>query len=426
MFQFKFFKKNKTRPIKNPNALSGQKPSSNAGASVFVGLSGGVDSSVSALLLKKAGFKVTGVFIKVWQPENGDCTWKEDRRDAMRVAASLGINFITLDLRDEYKNGVVNYMIDEYARGRTPNPDVMCNKEVKFGAFMNWALKNGADYVATGHYAESKDGEMFEGKDTQKDQSYFLWTLNEAQLLKILFPIGHLEKSEVRKIAEENKIPVASKKDSQGVCFIGHIDMKDFIREYVLANEPVSGPQSSAGRSLNSAPTSTPAPSPTIKSLTVGDILDINGNVIGKHNGSLLYTIGERHGLMLTNNTTDTPRFYVISKNIEKNTITVAEKEQMENNGAGRILKLIFDDMHFIAKKYKETLLKESLNGGSISCLARARYRQKKEPCTLAFKDGKYEIEFAKPQDGITPGQSLVLYFADSEIGAKTLGGVII
>lgn len=371
---------------------------------VFVGLSGGVDSSVSALLLKKAGFNVTGVFIKVWQPENGDCTWKEDRRDAMRVATSLGIKFQTLDLRDEYKKGVVDYMIDEYAKGRTPNPDVMCNKEVKFGAFMKWALENGADFVATGHYAQTKNGEMFEGADREKDQSYFLWTLTSTQLEKILFPIGHLQKSQVRIIAEENKIPVALKKDSQGVCFIGHIDMKDFIREHILASKDKN-----------------------IKGLSQGDVLDITGKVIGKHDGSLLYTIGERHGFSFNNNSSSTPRFYVIGKDIEKNTITVAEKEQMKKEGSGTIEKLIFEgrEMHFISNNYKVILEKQV--GYSINCLARGRYRQQKEVCTLSLVGDKYEVIFARPQSGITPGQSLVLYFDDeNEISKKTLGGAII
>jgi tRNA-specific 2-thiouridylase len=368
---------------------------------VFVGLSGGVDSSVAALLLQKGGYDVTGVFIKVWQPENGDCTWKEDRRDAMRVAASLGINFLTLDLRDEYKRGVVDYMIDEYAKGRTPNPDVMCNKEVKFGGFMNFAISNGADFVATGHYAQVENGEMFEGKDSGKDQSYFLWTLKGTQLEKILFPIGHLNKSEVREIALKNKIPVAKKKDSQGVCFIGHIDMKDFIKEHILAN--------TSGNIINPI------------GLTEGSVLDSSGNVIGTHDGSLFYTIGERHGLSLENNSINTPRFYVIDKDIEKNTITVAEKEEMEKDGVGMIEKLVFNDIHFISPDYKKDL--------PIHCLARARYRQKKVECKLSFIDDKYEVVFEKPQDGVTPGQSLVLYFENGVVnkgGAKTIGGVII
>ena len=375
---------------------------------VFVGLSGGVDSSVSALLLKQAGYDVVGVFIKVWQPENGDCTWKEDRRDAMRVSAKLGIKFATLDLRDEYKRGVVDYMIDEYAKGRTPNPDVMCNKEVKFGAFMKWAIDNGADYVATGHYAQTKNGKMFEGEDKEKDQSYFLWTLSDSQLKKILFPIGHLQKSEVRKIAEKNNVPVAKKKDSQGVCFIGHIDMKDFIREHII-KEHIAGRAGETKTGENQAG--------KIKGLDSGDVLNIDGEIIGKHEGSLFYTIGERHGLILDNNKTNTPRFYVIAKDIDKNTITVAEKEQIIKEGAGSINKLVFDDFHFISDDYKKTLLKQPMK-----CFARARYRQKKEECMLSLANGKYEVNFSKHQEGIAKGQSLVLY-SDS---AKVIGGAII
>jgi len=391
----------------------------NKGLEVYVGLSGGVDSSVSALLLKQAGFKVTGVFIKVWQPENGDCTWKEDRRDAMRVAAHLGIKFQTLDLRNEYKKGVVDYMIDEYAKGRTPNPDVMCNKEVKFGAFMNWAISNGADFVATGHYAQVKNGEMFEGNDKEKDQSYFLWTLSQNQLEKILFPIGHLEKSEVRKIAEKNKIPVAYKKDSQGVCFIGHIDMKDFIREHVLANTSGNIGSGTDGDARNKF----------TSGLFEGDVLDITGKIIGKHDGSLLYTIGERHGLAITNNSATSPRLYVIAKDILKNTITVAEKEQIMREGAGTVNKIVFNDIHFMNESYKEILKNEGSEDKVIKCLARSRYRQKKEECTLSFKNNKYEVNFPRPQEGITPGQSLVLYFRETKgqnnLNAKTVDGAL-
>jgi len=183
-------------------------------AKVFVGMSGGVDSSVSAYLLKKAGHEVTGVFIRVWQPEGGECTWKDERRDAMRVCAHLDIPFVTLDLRDAYKKGVVDYMIAEYKAGRTPNPDVMCNRQVKFGAFWQWATDQGADHIATGHYAQVKDGQLYEGADKNKDQSYFLWTLQKEELNHIMFPVGHLQKGEVRVIAEKAKLPVFDKKDS--------------------------------------------------------------------------------------------------------------------------------------------------------------------------------------------------------------------
>ena len=218
----------------------------------------------AALLAKKQGYDVTGVFIRVWQPENGECTWKEERRDAMRVCAHLDIPFITLDLREEYKKGVVDYMFHEYSIGNIPNPDVMCNREVKFGAFWKWAKENGADYIATGHYAQNINNKLLEGLDKNKDQSYFLWTLEMYELGHILFPIGHLQKPELRKLAEKAKIPVYDKKDSQGVCFLGQIDMKEFLKQNIETHK--------------------------------GDVLDIDGNIIGEHDGAVLYALGERHG----------------------------------------------------------------------------------------------------------------------------------
>jgi tRNA-specific 2-thiouridylase len=231
------------------------------GKKVYVGMSGGVDSSVSALLLKQAGYDVTGVFIKVWQPEFFECTWRQDRLDAMRVCAKLGIPFKTLNLEKEYKQDVVDYMIHEYKKGKTPNPDVMCNKYVKFGGFFDWAMEQGADFVATGHYArvakiatrvESKKlkvksknkndykfniqnsiFQMLAGDDKNKDQTYFLWTLTQKQLSKTLFPIGDIEKPKVRKLAETYGLSTAVKKDSQGLCFIGKIDIKDFLKNYI-------------------------------------------------------------------------------------------------------------------------------------------------------------------------------------------------
>ena len=231
---------------------------------VYIGMSGGVDSSVSAALLKKAGYDVTGVFIKVWQPDWINCTWKEDRMDAMRVAALLDIPFITLDLEKEYKEEVVDYMISEYRAGRTPNPDVMCNRYVKFGGFYDWAMKQGADYVATGHYAQVIDGKLIAGNDKNKDQTYFLWTLNKEQLSKTIFPVGNIEKPEVRKLAKKFNLPNAEKKDSQGLCFIGKIDIKEFLSHYIDSKR--------------------------------GNVLNIEGEVIGEHDGSFFFTIGERHG----------------------------------------------------------------------------------------------------------------------------------
>jgi tRNA-specific 2-thiouridylase len=236
---------------------------------VFVGLSGGVDSAVSAALLKEQGFEVVGVFIKTWHPDFLECNEEEERIDAMRVAAYLDIPFLTFDFEDVYKKEVADYMIEEYKSGRTPNPDVMCNKEVKFGAFLKKAISMGADFVATGHYAIAIGGEnysaflqsttgpfrvhnfphrlLLRSPDSTKDQSYFLWTLTQDQLSRIIFPVGNLKKTQVRKLAKKFKLPVALKKDSQGICFLGAVDLKDFLKHYikekrgVVLNEKVTG-----------------------------------------------------------------------------------------------------------------------------------------------------------------------------------------
>ena len=235
---------------------------------VYLGLSGGVDSGVSAALLKERGYEVVGVFIKIWSPEWLGCTSREDRLDAMRVAAHLDIPFREIDLTEKYKKEVVDYMIHEYKIGRTPNPDVFCNKYIKFGVFFDWAISQGADFVATGHYARVKNEngvfKMLSGKDQNKDQSYFLWTLSQKQLSKTLFPVGDLEKTEVRTLAKGYKLPNAERKDSQGLCFVGPVDVKDFLAQYV--------PQKT------------------------GDVIDEKGNIIGTHQGAFFFTIGERHG----------------------------------------------------------------------------------------------------------------------------------
>ena len=268
---------------------------------VFVGLSGGVDSAVSAYLLKQAGYNVTGVFIKVWQPDFVPCTWKEDRLDAMRVAAHLGIKFKTLDLEDLYKREVIDYMVSEYKIGRTPNPDVFCNKEVKFGGFLKWAIDNGADYIATGHYARTINNEegvdkIFLGKgvDKDKDQSYFLWTLTAEQLKHCIFPLGDMNKTEVRKIAKKLNLPNALKRDSQGLCFVSNVNMKDFLKHFI--------------------------------DIKRGDVLSTEGEIIGEHDGAVFYTIGERHGFEITKkNGNQSGPYFVVAKNIVNNTITVSQ-----------------------------------------------------------------------------------------------------
>lgn len=269
---------------------------------VFVGLSGGVDSSVSAALLIDQGYDVVGVFMKTWQPDFVECTWVAERRDAMRVAAKLNIPFLTFDLEDAYKNGVADYMINEYKKGRTPNPDAMCNKEVKFGAFYKEARRLGADYIATGHYAqavfnqESGLVDLYRGLDDSKDQSYFLWNVPQEALSGTLFPVGGLAKTEVRRLAKHYNLPTAVKKDSQGLCFIGPLDMKDFLRHYIDEKE--------------------------------GDVVSSDGRVIGRHRGVLFFTLGERHGFTIFDKGEESSPLYVIAKDLKHNILTVSSKEQ--------------------------------------------------------------------------------------------------
>ena len=394
------------------------------GRGVFVGLSGGVDSAVSAALLKKEGYAVTGVFIKAWTPEGYPCTWKEDRRSAMRVAAILDIPFITLDLEKEYKKEVVDYMVAEYKKGRTPNPDVMCNKEIKFGHFLKFGLKNGADFVATGHYAQTS-GEvvLMEGADKNKDQSYFLWTLTQKQLKHVLFPVGHLQKSEVRKLALKFGLPQATRKDSQGLCFLGQVDMKEFLGRYISPKK--------------------------------GDVLNRNKEIIGHHNGAIFFTIGERRGFTITKKSDKEVPLYVVAKDIKRNTVTVAPiarkkiaKDNRENapkiafqkvlgsplQGSTRLFSKQFSPQHF----FGDTNIKlQNINwvSGKIPDLsktysARIRYRQEKQKCIISKQNNYYQVTFEEPQTRVSSGQSLVLYdtrpngsFGQREI---CLGGGII
>jgi tRNA-specific 2-thiouridylase len=381
----------------------------NAKQKVYVGLSGGVDSAVSAALLKQQGYNVIGVYIKVWQPDWIECTWKEERRDAMRVAAHLGIPFVTLDLVNEYKHGVIDYMISEYSAGRTPNPDVMCNREVKFGAFWKWSKGNGADFVATGHYAqvvsnkaiateisadsnnERKKFSMLAGVDKNKDQSYFLWTLNQNDLEHIIFPIGHLTKPEVRRLAKKFKLPNANKRDSQGLCFIGKVDIKEFLRHYIKKE---------------------------VLGLGKGDVLNAKGEVIGKHSGALFFTLGERHGFTITEKGTSDEPFYVIAKDMAQNTITVsARTASADVSGNSDLVKI--ENVNWTGQMPQ--------NGRKV--MVRTRYRQPLAGATIKLISsgkscttlGSAELTLDNTTDPITPGQSLVIY-----IGEECLGGGII
>jgi len=347
---------------------------------VFVGLSGGVDSSVTALRLKKQGYVVVGVFIKVWHPDFLECDEERDRLDAMRVAAHLGIPFLTLDAEEVYKRDVADYMIQEYREGRTPNPDVMCNKHVKFGAFLDFAKAQGADYVATGHYAQiDKDSDGFyhlhRGRDPEKDQSYFLWTLTQEQLAHVLFPIGDSVKDNIRKEAAAAGLPTAQKHDSQGICFLGKVDIEEFLSHYI--------------------------------DLKAGSVLDEEGSVIGTHTGALLYTLGQRHGFTVTKKGTDEEPSFVIAKDLLANTITVAHERQQVEKKDVRLHQL-------------NLIRSGSSTEGSIS--AQFRYRQKPFPIELTLlKDGAATLKVQAEVETPSVGQSCVLY-RDSEC----LGGGII
>lgn len=362
---------------------------------VFVGMSGGVDSSVSATLLKEQGFDVVGVFIKAWYPSWLSCTWRDDRRDAMRVCAKLGIPFLTFDLEKEYKKEVIDYMIAEYKKGRTPNPDVMCNRMIKFGAFLKKAKKMGADFVATGHYsqieklkikmksdnAKSKNDKISYSlkisKDKEKDQTYFLWTLTQKELKNVIFPIGGFKKPKVRKLAKKYGLSTAEKKDSQGLCFLGKISIRDFLKKYIKENK--------------------------------GKVVDENGNIVGSHSGATFITIGQRHGFEITEKATDRKPYYVVEKDIKKNLLVVSHK-----------------------KEEKESFQKEVVIEGvswtsgkpdfSKEYSARIRYRQPLQKCHIKLcQRGRLTIVFKKPQRAVSPGQSLVVYSKGACLG----GGII-
>jgi len=355
---------------------------------VFVGLSGGVDSSVSAALLKRDGYEVMGVFIKAWYPDFLNCTWKEDRRDAMRVCAMLGIPFLTINLEKEYKKEVIDYMVREYAEGRTPNPDVMCNKAIKFGGFFKKAMEMGADYVATGHYArvvESRNDDdeviykMLEAKDDNKDQTYFLWTLTQNELAHTLFPVGDIPKPQVRELATQFDLPTATKKDSQGLCFLGKVDLKDFLGHYFKEQQ--------------------------------GDVIDDEtGEVIGAHDGAWFYTIGERHGFKTFAETPDEKPYYIISKNVKENTLTVTHKESV-NSPLMPTKEIRITNVNWISGVAP---LRKKIS-------ARMRYRQELVSCKVGQDADGLFVEFDVGQSIVSAGQSIVFYHA-----GECLGGAVV
>lgn len=341
---------------------------------IAVGISGGVDSSVAAYLLKKQGYNVVGIFVKTWSPEWLPCTWVDEKRDAMRVCAALDIPFYFLDAEEEYKNGVAQYMIDEYRAGRTPNPDVLCNRIIKFGALWKYAQSLGATKIATGHYVQTDGKRLFKAKDYSKDQTYFLWMLEQQELSHIVFPLGNLEKDEVRKIAEKAKLFTATKKDSQGICFLGDVDMREFLSHYIDQKK--------------------------------GDILDMEGNVVGVHDGVWFYTLGERRGFKITTKDTEREPYYVVDKDIEKNILIVSKKDKEGGLGENEQQKIIL----------RETSLHIKPEFGK-EYFGQIRYHGNLIP--LIFEDEKTIILNTK--EPIPLGQSLVIYEDDIVVG----GGII-
>ncbi|MCB9810507.1 tRNA 2-thiouridine(34) synthase MnmA [Candidatus Nomurabacteria bacterium] len=346
---------------------------------VFVGLSGGVDSSVAAARLIEQGYDVVGVFIKVWHPDFMVCNWEQERLDAMRVAAHLEIPFLTCDAEAEYRDEVAKYFIEEYKAGRTPNPDVMCNKQVKFGAFLRFAKEHKADFIATGHYAQRIEDnnrvEMHRGVDEGKDQTYFLWTLSNEQLEYSLFPVGDTPKDKIRDEATRLGVPTATKKDSQGICFLGHVDIPEFLSHYI--------------------------------DLKVGDVLNQDGQVIGKHKGALVYTIGQRHGFTLHTKDTNRGAMYVVDRDIDKNTITVSSTKP-ETNSSDVI-------------QISNLVLRDVLKKGDV-IEAQFRYRQAPFKIeVLEVENSSLEIKTTEPVEIPALGQSCVLYRGTHCIG----GGII-
>jgi len=353
---------------------------------VLLGMSGGVDSSVSAVLLLEQGYEVIGAFMKNWSGDvNGpeqkgterigqefeECNWKTERRDAIRVAAELGIPFLTFDFETEYRRDVVEYMFREFEAGRTPNPDVMCNRYMKFDLFLKEADKLGCDFIATGHYARVQDGKILKGVDENKDQTYFLWAIDKDVIPRVLFPIGHLHKPDVREIAAKHGLDVATKKDSTGICFVGEVDMRDFLKARMKEHP--------------------------------GNVITTDGTVIGKHVGINFYTIGQRHGLDIGGG----DPYYVVEKRKDTNELVVGS--------------------NFHPALFKKELTASQLNWFrkpevGFKGNARIRHRQEPQMFTMSSLDEKtITVQFDEPQRAVTPGQSIVLYDGDEMIG----GGII-
>jgi len=349
---------------------------------VFVGLSGGVDSAVSAALLKEQGYDVVGTFIKIWQPEFIECTWREDRLDAMRVCAALGVPFCEIDLSEEYKREVVERMVADYARGVTPNPDVLCNRHIKFGSFAQWAKEQGAHAIATGHYARKREVgghlELLRARDFSKDQSYFLYRLTQLDLARAMFPIGGMLKSEVRALARKFNLPIAQKPDSQGLCFVGEVSMAEFLKRFIP--------------------------------LERGAVL-CDGEVVGEHEGAALYTTGQRHGLT-PRSKTGTDAYYVVSTDVLKNEVHVSTRREDAERPSASV-----SDVHWV---YREPELPCAVH-------VQARYHEQGVGATITKETDGFIATFERPHI-VSPGQSLVFYQPSgrADEGDVCVGGGVI
>ncbi|KRD09871.1 tRNA-specific 2-thiouridylase [Flavobacterium sp. Root901] len=391
---------------------------------VVVGLSGGVDSSVAAYLLQQQGYEVIGLFMKNWHDDSvtisNECPWLEDSNDALLVAEKLGIPFQTVDLSEEYKEKIVDYMFNEYEKGRTPNPDVLCNREIKFDVFMKIALSLGADYVATGHYCQKSEIEvdgktvyqLIAGNDVNKDQSYFLCQLSQEQLSKALFPIGALTKPEVREIAAEMELVTAEKKDSQGLCFIGKVRLPEFLQQKL---QPKEGKIVQIDKN-DSIYTFEKTADASLENQLKTESQKLNyrpemGKFMGNHQGAHYFTVGQRKGLNV-GGTTDP--LFVIATDVETNTIYTG----LTSSHPGLFKKALFvgkSEVHWIRE---DLTLK---NGETMEVMARIRYRQPLQKATLhQFEDGMY-VSFEEPQSAITEGQFVAWYLENELVGSGVI-----